>query len=331
MTRDNLYRWFGFVGFLILLPLLMQMGWMNSYWLSVFVFIGIYCLITIGLSLLMGYAGQISLGHGAFFGLGAYTSAILTTHLGVNSWLAIVAAIGLTSLVALVIGIPSLRLHGHYLAMATLAIGEILVIIFTAEGDLTGGPSGMGGVPYLTLFGWKLNTDFRFYIFIWTVVVIVLLLCLNIIHSRVGRALRSIHGGELAANSMGVNTTVYKVQVFVLSAALASLAGCFFVHYMTFISPVSCSLKFSVMLVVMVAIGGMNNVWGAILGTFILNMLPEYLSDFGDYDILIYGLILMLIMIFLPDGLYGGIVKSIRTLQRLVFTLRVRSKTRVSS
>ncbi len=289
----------------------------HSYWINVFVFVGLHALIAIGLSLLMGYAGQISLGHGGYFGLGAYISGLLSTLLHWNPWLAVASAMALTALAAVLIGIPSLRLRGHYLAMATLAFGEIVVITFNAEVDLTGGPSGFGQIPRLSLFGFLLKDDLVFYYFVWILVIATLAGSLNLIHSRVGRALRSIHGGETAANAMGINTAAYKVQVFVLSAVLASLAGSLYAHYVTFVSPTICEIKFSVILVVMVAVGGMSSVWGALLGAAVLTILPEFLTVFEDMDILVYGLILMLIMIFAPGGLYGWAVNGTAWLRRL--------------
>ncbi|HOJ62606.1 MAG TPA: branched-chain amino acid ABC transporter permease [bacterium] len=297
---------------LVFLILLMAIGpWVigtHSYWINVFVFAGLHALIAIGLSLLMGYAGQISLGHGGFFGLGAYISGLLATLLHWNPWFSLLAALALTALAALLIGIPSLRLRGHYLAMATLAFGEIVVITFNAEVNLTGGPSGFGQIPRLSLGGLSLKDDLVFYYFVWSLVILVLAGSLNLIHSRVGRALRSIHGGETAANAMGINTAAYKVQVFVLSAVLAALAGGLYAHYVTFVSPTICEIKFSVILVVMVAVGGMTSVWGALLGAIGLTILPEFLTVFEDMDILVYGMILMLIMIFAPGGLFGWIV-----------------------
>ncbi len=297
---------------LVFLILLMAIGpWVigtHSYWINVFVFAGLHALIAIGLSLLMGYAGQISLGHGGFFGLGAYISGLLATLLHWNPWFSLLASLALTALAALLIGIPSLRLRGHYLAMATLAFGEIVVITFNAEVNLTGGPSGFGQIPRLSLGGLSLKDDLVFYYFVWSLVILVLAGSLNLIHSRVGRALRSIHGGETAANAMGINTASYKVQVFVLSAVLAALAGGLYAHYVTFVSPTICEIKFSVILVVMVAVGGMTSVWGALLGAIGLTILPEFLTVFEDMDILVYGMILMLIMIFAPGGLFGWIV-----------------------
>ncbi len=304
MSKTN---WISIAFFSLLILILPHLLDARSYWISVLVIMGIYSLITIGLSLLLGYAGQISLGHGAFFGLGAYTSAILCTRLDWNPWLALIAAMLLTCVLAYLIGLPTLRLSGHYLAMATLAFGEIMAIAITAEIGLTGGPSGISSIPRLSLFGFVLKGDLVYYYFVWSIVTIVLILSLNVIHSRVGRALRSIHGGELAANAMGINTAAYKVQVFTLSAGLASLAGSLYAHYITFVSPTACELKLSVILVVMVAVGGMHHLWGAILGTALLTALPQYLRVLKDFDVLAYGLILMLIMIFTPEGLFGSL------------------------
>ncbi|MBN2328646.1 MAG: branched-chain amino acid ABC transporter permease [Candidatus Omnitrophica bacterium] len=312
MKRDHL----SLIVFILLFCAFPFLVGVKSYWITVFIFAGIYSLITIGLSLLMGYAGQISLGHAAFFGMGAYTSGLLTTLLNWNPWLALLAALLLTSSAALLIGIPTLRLSGHYLAMATLALGEILVIFFKAEVELTGGPSGFGLIPRLSIFGFVLKRDIEFYFFVWSIVALALVMAMNVIHSRVGRALRSIHGGELAANAMGINTSSYKVQVFVLSAALASLSGSLYAHYVTFVSPTACELKLSVFLVVMVAIGGMHHLWGAIVGTILLTVLPEFLHVFQDFDILAYGLILMIIMIFAPNGLVGALAALIQRLRR---------------
>ncbi len=312
MSRNNLLSVAGFILLMALMPFIVGTG---SYWINVMVLMGIYSIITMGLSLLMGYAGQISLGHGAFFGMGAYASGLLCTQLHWNPWWAMLTAMLMTCVVAYLIGLPTLRLHGHYLAMATLAFGQIMVITVTAEVGLTGGPAGFGSIPRLSILGFALKDDLVYYYFVWIMAATVLIISLNIIHSRVGRALRSIHGGEQAANAMGVNTAAYKVQVFVLSAAFASLAGSIYVHYVTFISPTSCALKFSVILVVMVAIGGMNHLWGAILGTALLTALPEFLKVFHDFDILAYGLILMLIMIFSPDGIFGGMASLINRLR----------------
>lgn len=296
----------------------------NPYYVGVLVFVGIYSMITVCLSLLLGYAGQISLGHAAFLGIGAYISGILTTRTQMSPWLALVCAMLFTGLLAYLIGRPVLRLRGHYLAMATLGFGEIGYIFFNAEVELTGGPSGFGEIPRLAVGGFVFNNDIRFYYLVWVTVIVLLILVLNLINSRIGRALRSIHGSETAANAMGVNTSSYKSQMFVFSAVVASVAGSYYAHFVTFVSPTTFDASMSILLVTMVIVGGMSNVWGAILGAVLLGTLPEYLRTFGDYDILIYGAILMAIMIFAPDGLVG-IVTALR--RRLVGGLTGRAAT----
>jgi len=283
------------------LPYLMR----NPYYIGVLVFVGIYALITICLSLLLGYAGQISLGHAAFFGIGAYASGLLTTRVHMSPWLALVCAMVITGVMAYLIGKPVLKLRGHYLAMATLGFGEIVYIFFTAEVGLTGGPSGFGQIPRLAVGEFIFKKDIHFYYLVWGTVIVLLVLVLNIINSRIGRALRSIHGSETAANAMGVNTASYKIQIFVFSAVIASLAGSYYAHFVTFVSPTTFEANMSILLVTMVIVGGMSNVWGAILGAGLLSILPEYLRTFGDYDILAYGGIILVIMMFAPDGLAG--------------------------
>jgi branched-chain amino acid transport system permease protein len=308
MGKKNMLSLLILAAVMLALPL----GLGNSYYLNVLVFVGIYSLITIGLSLLMGYTGQISLGQAAFFGLGAYTSGVLSAKFGVSPWLGLLAAIFVTGGIAFLIGAPALKLKGHYLAMATLAFGYIVFIVFNQASSLTGGPSGFGQIPRFRLGNFLLRSDVHYYYLVWTLVIAVLLVSLNVIHSRVGRALRSIHGGELTANIMGVNTAKYKIQVFVLSAVYASLAGSLYAHFITFLNPTPFGFHFSIVLVAMVAVGGMANVWGAMIGAALLTLLPEYLRAFHDYDILIYGSILLVIMMFLPQGLFAGILSLIK-------------------
>jgi len=272
---------------------------------DIMIFVGLTAMITMGLSLLMGYAGQISLGHAAFYGLGAYTSGILTAKYGINPWPALLAGIFLSAAVAVIVGSPSLKLRGHYLAMATLAFGEIIYIIFNETVSLTEGPDGFGNIPHLSIFGFKFESILANYYLVWAVAIIMLIFLLNIIHSRVGRALSSIHGSEIAAMTMGVNASRYKIQVFVISAAMASVAGSLYAHYVQFINPPVFDLFFSIKLLMMVIIGGMASVWGAIIGAALITFLPEWLLFLEDFDILAYGLVLLLIIIFLPKGLFS--------------------------
>lgn len=312
MGKNNRISVIALIACLLVFPAIIR----SPYYISVLVFVGIYSMITIGLSLLMGYAGQISLGHAAYFAIGAYTSAILTTRYGLSPWLAFLSGLVLAAVIAFLIGLPSLKLKGHYLAMATLGFGEIVYVFLNAAVDLTNGPVGMGEIPQLNLFGFLLDSEIKYYYFTWAIAVSLLILSLNIIHSRVGRALRSIHGDEVAANAMGVNTAKYKVQVFVLSAIFAAIAGSLYAHFVTFVSPTSFDLIVSILLVTMVVIGGMANVWGAILGAALLTIMPEGLRAFKDFDILIYGTILVLIMIFMPKGLLAGLADFMKGLSR---------------
>jgi branched-chain amino acid transport system permease protein len=276
------------------------------------VFAGIYCLITIGLSLLIGYAGQISLCHAAFYGIGAYVSGILTARYGMNPWLCMLLGMGISALVALLVGAPSLKLKGHYLAMATLAFGIIVFIIFNEEVEWTGGPDGMRGIPGLSLFGFQFDSVNKYYYLVWAFVFAAFIFTINIIQSRTGRALRAIHSSETAAGAMGVNISRFKIIVFIYGAVLASLAGSLYAHYLNFINPSTFDLFFSIKLLIMIALGGMHQIWGAIIGAFLITFLSyEWLHFFGEFEIIVYGGILLLVTIFLPDGLAGipGMIK----------------------
>jgi len=274
-----------------------------SHYTDIMIFVGLSSMMTMGLSLLMGYAGQISLGHAAFYGLGAYTSGILSAKFAVNPWLAMLLGALLSALVAVVVGSPSLKLRGHYLAMATLAFGEIIFIVINGWIALTDGPDGFGNIPSLSAFAFGFDSISSNYYLVWSVVIAMLVFVLNVIHSRVGRALMAIHGSEVAAMAMGVHAAAYKIQIFIVSAVMASLAGSLYAHYVQFINPPVFGLFFSIKLVMMVVIGGMNSVWGAILGAALITFLPEWLLFFEDFDVLAYGMILLLIIMFLPKGL----------------------------
>ncbi len=291
----------------------------NDYYVGVLVFAAFNCLACIGLCLLMGYAGQISLGHGAFIAIGAYASGLLTTNLGWSPWTAMAAGAFLAMAIAFIVGIPTLRLKGHYLAMATLGFASIVHIVAVAAVDLTGGPAGVLGIPRIGLFGFTLDSDIQYYYFAWAAVVIGLYLAFNLIDSRIGRGLRAIHGSEDAASAAGVNTAVYKIQVFALSAVYASVSGSLYAYYVNYIDPGPFDVMHSILLVTMVAVGGLRHLWGAVIGALLLSLLPEMLSFAAaplqaigieykpDYDIIVYGTILLLIMLFLPEGLFAGL------------------------
>jgi len=293
------------------LPLLIQ----NDYYLSVLIFIGINAITVMGLSLLMGYAGQLSMGHAAFFGIGAYCSGVLTVKLGFSILSAFVCGILLSVTMAMAIAIPTLKLRGHYLAVATLGFGEIINIIFNELLDITGGPNGLSSIPYIHVLGYPLK-GVAYYYLVWTIAILLLIFSLNVIHSRIGRALRAINGSDVAAAAMGLNVSRLKVQIFIVSAIYASIAGSLYAHFVTFISPSSFGLFFSTLLLMMVIIGGLGSIWGALLGAGILTVLPEYLRAFRDFDILVYGVVLMVILLFMPEGIFSGLIDSARWIRK---------------
>jgi len=299
-----LNRWVLFAAAVLILAALVD----NEYYYTLFNFIGIHALLVVGLNLLLGYAGQISLGHAAFFGLGAYTSGILTATWGANPWLALLAGLAVSGVAAWLIGIPALKLRGYYLAMATLGFGIIVYIVFNEAQALTGGPSGLHGIPPLSLPGLSLNTPRRLYLLIWVTLGLILALSANLVDSRFGRAIRALHDTETAAQSLGVDTARVKLQVFVWSALYASLAGSYYAHTLNFIAPASFNFMFSIKLVTMVVLGGMASIWGSLLGAAVLTVLPELLTVFHDYEVIVFGAILMVVMIFLPRGLVRGLL-----------------------
>ncbi|MBF0117403.1 MAG: branched-chain amino acid ABC transporter permease [Desulfobacterales bacterium] len=296
-----------------------------------------YCLLIIGLCLLMGYAGQISIGHAGFFAIGGYISAFLTTYdlsqykdktililfskigaalfrqdlyggkvLNFHPWAAALIAIILTIIIAILIGSPVLKLKGHYLAMATLGFGIIVYRIVLGT-EKFGAADGISDIPpFPLLFGIEVNGKpvmrvWNYYIS-WSIVFITMTFLINLINSRVGRALYAIHGAEDASRAMGVDTREYKLKTFVLSAVLASVGGIFLTHYNGGIGPSEASVIKSVKYVAIVAIGGMANLWGSLVMGLILNFL-SLRGYFGTYDDAVFGAILIIIMLFAPEGL----------------------------
>ena len=280
----------------------------NPFALSLLNQIGLLVMVVLGLNLFTGYAGQISLGHAAFFGLGAYGSAILTATLHFPPWPTIILVAVAVGLVALVIGVPTLRLSGHYLAMATLGFNYAIHIIFVQWDEVTGGPSGLSGIPPLTVGGVSFNTDLKFYFLVWTFALITLTLCLNLVRTAVGRGLAALAQDEVAAASLGVDVRRDKVRVFVLSAVLASVAGSLYAHYFGHVAPDGFSIFKSLDLVIMVVGGGLGSIWGTLFGVSFVVILPYFLESLDQYFDIIHGLILVLILMFLPQGLVTGLL-----------------------
>lgn len=306
---------FGGLAVLALIIAVLPLFLPNVYYYDVAIRIGINAIVVVGLNLLIGYAGQISLGHAGFFGLGAYTSGILTSRYDCPALLALLAGVALVGIIAFLVARPILRLRGHYLAMATLGLGIIMSIILTNEVWLTGGPDGMS-VPPFTVLGWKLRGEENWYWVIGGMLLLTVWLALNIIDSPPGRALRAVHGSEVAAQVVGVDTTSYKVLLFVLSAIIASIMGGVWAHYAGFITPGQAGFLHSIELVTMVVLGGMASTFGALVGAVILTLLPQVLTGLHDYEMVVLGLILMVTLIFLPKGLVPSLAAAVRHLGR---------------
>jgi len=283
---------------ILCLPLVLP----NNFYYDVAIKTALNAIVCVGLNLLIGYAGQISLGHAGFFALGAYASAILTARYQWNGMAALLAGAVAVGLLAFLIARPILRLRGHYLAMATLGLGIIIAIVINREIPLTGGPDGMT-VPALRLGEWRLTGTTVWYWISGGALVLAVWLSLNLIDSGVGRALRALHGSKVAAETAGIDTVRYKVLVFVVSAVFASVAGSLFAHAERFVTPTEAGFLRSIEFVTMVVLGGMASTFGSVVGAALLTILPQALAAFQDYRNLIFGAILIVVMVFMPRGL----------------------------
>ena len=285
----------------------------STYVLSALVFVALNGMAALALSLVMGFAGQVSLGQAAFYAIGAYVSGVLTASYGWNPWVAMAVAVAAGALTAFLVGLPIFRLSGLLLAMATLGFGIILYYVLVNWASVTGGPSGLTGIPPLAIGGVQLDSDRRMAWLAWGALLLVLGLAGNLVDSRVGRALRAIHGSEPAAEAAGVDTARYKLGVFAVAGGVTALAGALYAHYLKFINPSPFGFAFSIELVVMVVLGGVASLWGAVLGAALVVGLVEALRALlplltvshgaAEYEIVVFGLLLMVFMIFLPGGL----------------------------
>jgi branched-chain amino acid transport system permease protein len=280
----------------------------SNYYFRIGALLFINTISVTGLVVLMGYAGQISLGHAGFFGIGAYAAAVGPAHLGLSPVVSLIGGVVLAMLVAALIGRPILRLRGHYLAVATLGFGILVYIVATNEAGWTGGPDGMAveTLPVrdlIRLTGWRASTPQAWYIFLGVVLIAVMWLTLNLRDSPSGRALRALHDSPVAASTLGVDVGFLKLQAFVLSAALAGLAGGLFAQFNQFVNPAAASFTHSVELVAMAVLGGSGSIIGALVGAALLTVLPQALTFLQAYESVFLGLIMMLTMIFMGRGL----------------------------
>lgn len=298
MMKSRYLGLYAVAAIIVVLPLLLP----NSFYLDLVIRMGINAVIVLGLNLLIGFAGQISMGHAGFIGIGAFASAILPTHFGWHPLAALLAGAAAAGLLAAFVARPIFRLQGHYLAMATLGLGIIINIILRNEAKYTGGPDGMP-VPAFTLFGMTVDSDRQWYWIVSAILVVSVWASINLMNSPFGRALRALHGSEVAAQVVGVNVIRYKVTIFVMSAVFASIMGSITAHYVGFVSPALADFGHSIELITMVVVGGMASVFGSLVGAVLLTALPQALATFEGWETVAFGVILIVCMIFMPRGL----------------------------
>jgi branched-chain amino acid transport system permease protein len=289
---------FGIAALVLLLPAFLP----STFYLRVVALVFINALAVLGLNLFMGFAGQVSLGHAGFFGIGAYAVAVGPTHLGLPTWASLLVGIILSALIAFIVGRPILRLRGYYLAIATLGMGALIAMVMSNEANITGGPNGMP-VPRLVLFGWRAVGPLTWYWISGLTLVVGVWVAVNLIESPTGRAFRAIHDSETAARVLGINVARYKLLAFVLSAVYASVAGGYFVLFDGFVTPDTSSFLRSIEFVVMAVLGGLGSILGSIVGAGILVILPQFLTVFHDFEHIVLGVVIIVFLIFLPAGI----------------------------
>jgi len=291
----------------------------GQYWVSLMVFMGIYVIVALGMNLLTGYTGQVSLGHAAFFAAGAYTSAVLTQKLGVSFWLALPAAGVVGALLGVIVGLPALRLKGLYLAIATMGFGFIVEEVIVQWDGATNGVNGLLVTrPHLGPVSFE--SDESYYYLVLVTVVILIIALKNILRTPTGRAFIAVRDSEVAAESMGIRLSVYKTAAFCISAFYTGIAGSLYTHFMLFIGPENFDFMVSISFLVMILVGGLGSVHGAVFGAVFITLLPELISLSKDFlpefiagqaglQAAVYGLILILFILFEPLGLYGRWLK----------------------
>jgi branched-chain amino acid transport system permease protein len=275
----------------------------DAHFYHLMVLAGIHGILALGLTLFLGYTGQISLGHAAFFGIGAYSTAILTTRYEITSFFAFWASGFTASVFAYLIGRPILKLKGYFLALATLGFGEIFLVLARESPHLTGGVIGIFDIPFFSIAGFVFDTYLKQYYLIWGVLVGLVLFSKNLIRSKMGRAFLAVASSEDGASAVGIDVSMIKLGAFVIGAAFAGLAGSLFASVMSTANPEIFSLNLSVLIVMMVILGGMGNLYGPIAGAVFLTWLIDGLSRYQEYSLPIFGVILILLLIFFPDGI----------------------------
>jgi len=279
----------------------------NAYTMRITIVAMMYASLVISLNLITGMLGQMSFGHAAFWGLGSYTAAILSTRLGWGSEITFPAAIVVSGLFGALLGLPVLKLKGYYFTIVTMVFNEIIRVILFNWMSLTNGPLGILRIPRPSFFGFQIRSQMAFFYLALIILIITILVVSNITNSRVGYAILAIRDDEIAAASNGINVFRYKVTTFVVASSLAGLAGAFYAQYTNYIDPNAFSGLQSNEMIVMVIFGGLGNIFGSIFAAIVLSILPEVLRTFAMYRQIIYGILLVLMMLIRPQGLFGDI------------------------
>ena len=298
--------------FLLLFPVIIT----SSYYLHVMILAGIYVVLSLSLNLITGYTGQLCLGHAAFFGIGAYAGALLMVNVHMNFFFALICSFIISGIFGLLLGIPALRLRGDYLAIVTLGFGEIVHLVFVNWTELTNGPMGIRSIPGPSLFGIELDGNQEFYYLILIITALVLFLLNRLVNSGFGMAMQTIKADEIAAESIGIYPVKYKLIAFILSSGLVGLAGCFYASYISYISPTTFVYNTSVTILAMVVLGGLGSLTGSVIGGVVLTLLPEVLRSISDYRMIFFGALMIIMMIFKPEG-FWGVSKRVKNIYKI--------------
>lgn len=289
----------------------------TAYTQTLLILAVIYALNTLGMHVIFGLTGILSIAQAAFWGLGAYTSAILTTDHGLPFWVGFVAAIAVAAVAGVALGAPTLRLQTHYLALATIAFAEVVRQVINNWDAVTHGPQGLPGVPRAALFGYVFMTKTQQYYLALALLALVVAGLLALRASRLGRAMEAVRDDALAAEAMGINVTGIRILAFAISAGLGGMAGSLYAHVQRFVSPETFDLHAAVLFLAMLMIGGRRSITGAIVGAYVLTYLPEWLRPLKDWNMVLFGGGVLLILIFAPEGLAGTATALWRRLRRV--------------
>ena len=275
----------------------------QPYVLRTSIIVLLYVVLALSLNFVLGFAGQLSMGHAAFYAIGAYTTALLTVNLKISFWIALVLSAAIAGIFGLLLGIPTLRLKGDYLAITTIGFGEILRLVLINWTSFTRGPAGIPGIPSPKIFGLVINNNIGYFYLIFALAIFTVFISYRLLNSRLGRGLIAVRDDEIAAESMGINSTFLKILAFVLGAAIAGMAGSFFSTFVHYVNPDNFAYMESVVILTMVVLGGVGSIPGVILGAAVLAIIPEALRDIATYRYAIYGILLVLMMIIRPQGM----------------------------